>query len=209
MAAVDPAGEKQRQLASVAYSLDQAWQRVLRAPSADAENLYASALRRVSRWADANPTHQLIDSSDPGAGEGGDTRELALLVGISRHPASVLAFNKIKERHPDVLTKEFGGMTLADHIGQAIEDAKTDHDSAGHQVLQQKLNPGRLETVKLERVFGKRGGPIGDAVGLVDEMLTGDPLNKQRGRVTKKGGRRKTRNTRKARKTKRQTRKTK
>jgi hypothetical protein len=75
--------------------------------------------------------------------------------------------------------------------------------------LQQKLNPGRLEAVKLKRLFGERGGPIGDAVGLVDEMLTGDPLNKQRGRVTKKGGRRKSRNTRKARKTKRAPRKTK
>ncbi len=209
MAAVDPAGEKQRQLASVAYYLDQAWQRVLRAPSADAENLYASALRRVSRWADANPTHQLIDSTNPQ--EESDTRQLALLVGISGHPASVLAFNKIKERHPDVLTKEFGSMTLADHIVQAIQGARGEE----RKVLQEKLNPGRDQMVKMDRLFGTLDNerpasqlPRG-LQGLIREQLTGIPLNKQRASVTKKGGRRKSRNTRKARKTKRAPRKTK
>jgi hypothetical protein len=135
--------------------------------------------------------------------------QLALLVGISTNPESVLAFNKIKERHPDILTKQFDSMTLTDHIVQAIEDARGEE----RKVLQEKLNPGRDQMVKMDRLFGKPGddrktNPLPrDVQLLVREQLTGIPLNKQLESKTITGGRRK--KTRRVRKTKRATRKSK
>jgi hypothetical protein len=176
--------------------------------------LEATALENVSQWMDANPTVR-IDNS-------GDDEQLAVSVAISRNPASVPVYRKMVERQPGLLAIRFPDLeeTLEEGMIREVNEIKRQHDTAGLAVLQEKLNPGRKEGARLDRLLGKpgddrKGNPFPRGFSdMVREAATGKPLEKQlgsktvgmpgRGRKTKGRGR-KTRR----RKTKSRTRKTK
>ena len=169
-------------------------------------------LARIAEFMDENPTVRLDDSQDPG-GEDEDTHPLALALAISTDPASVPLYKKMVERQPDILTKKFLERTLDYHMADVVDFSKERRDRAAVEVLQQKLNPGRPQMAKMDRLFGKvdneRGtNPLPRGVQtIIRSQLTGIPTGEQIASKTKMGGR-KTRR-RKARKTKRPTRKTK
>lgn len=153
---------------------------------------------------DANPTLRLDMTRSL------DTPPIAILLAISRHPASIPLYHKMMERQPELRTKAFNTWTLDASIAEEVKDAKREGDSAARGVLQQKLNPGRAEMVKMDRLFGKVGddrktNPLPrDVQLLVREQLTGIPIDKQKASETKTAGRRKHRKTKRAtRKTKR------
>jgi hypothetical protein len=164
-----------------------------------------TALEQVSQWMDEKPNVRMDNSGDNFGGP--YVEQLAASVAISRNPASIPVYRKMIKHQPDLLTIRFPDTeaTLEERMIGEVEAIKREHDVGGLAVVQEKLNPGRKEAVRLTRVLGK-SKPLGDAAALVEEALTGTPLNKQKASVTKKGGRRrKTRN----RKTKRAVRKTK
>jgi hypothetical protein len=218
---VVPTREQQGQLADLAYRLDQARQDLLwegagatPARKAAAAAVITDKLAELSRWMDANPNVRM-DNSGGDDDDDDDTLDIAIFLAISTDPASIPLYRKMVERQPDILKKKFAhDMTLEDYISQTIEFDNP--DVAGRKVLMEKLNPGRAEMVKMDRLFGKVGddrktNPLPrDVQLLVREQLTGKPIKDQMADKTKRGGRRKTRKTRrKARKTKRATRKTK
>lgn len=232
-ALVEPTPEQLEELSTLAADLDEAivernraFRRTLAPPStaatapgppparvaqmlaeglAEMTALEVAVLERVSQWIDANPNVRMDNSGD---GDGGPSVEqLAASVAISRNPASIPVYRKMIKHQPDLLTIVFPDTeaTLEEQMIGEVNAIKRQHDVGGLAVVQEKLNPGRTEAVRLTRVLGK-SKPLGDAAALVEEALTGTPLNKQKASVTKKGGRRhKTRN----RKTKRAVRKTK
>jgi hypothetical protein len=200
--------EQQGELYGLAYELDQIFQGQGRKSEAD-------ALGDVSRWIDAHPTVRLDNSADPDEVDD-DTKDLAVLLAISKNPASVPIYNEIVRRQPDILAKKFmHDMTLVEYIQSELDEIAA-AGGRGAGILRQKLNPTLKADLALDRLLGKpaddrKGNPLPRGVSdMVRYAVTGVPLEEQKSRVTLRGGRRKTK-ARKTlrRKTKRATRKTK
>ena len=186
--------EQQSELNRLAYELHQIFQRQGRKPE-------PQALEDVSRWIDAHPGVRVDISKDPNEDDD-DTHPLAMLVAISRHPASVAVYQKMVTHQPDILTKKFDDLTLVEHIQDVLDEiARIGGEGAG--VLRQKLNPTLKADLALDRLFGKpgedrKGNPLPRGVSeLVREAVTGNPVGPRS--ATVRGGRRKSRRARKTR----------
>jgi hypothetical protein len=171
-----------------------------------------TALEQVSQWMDEKPNVRMDNSGDNFGGP--YVEQLAASVAISRNPASIPVYRKMIKHQPDLLTIRFPDTeaTLEERMKQEVEAIKREHDVGGLAVVQEKLNPGGAQMVKMDRLLGtldneRKTNPFPRGLqALIREQLTGIPIDKQKARVTKKGGRRrKMRN----RKTKRAVRKTK
>jgi hypothetical protein len=180
---------------------------------AEAVEAETAVLGRVSEFIDANPTLRLDNSVNPDD-ELEDT-QLAVELAISTNPASVPIYQTMVARQPDILTTEFEDTTLEQHITRELARVGgTSSPATGEarKVLQDKLNPGRAQEVKMNRLFGapekdRKASPLPRNVQyLVREQLTGKSFDELRTGVTKKGGRRH-KKTRRTRKPKRLTRK--